>query len=324
VEPGTNVPGIARRGLSPLALKSGPSFEEIAKKYKLSDEQKRTYAQRKMTGEAYFRGLSAEEQIKVFGPGRWTSWKSGIISFDQISKKTWSAQWGAGRALTNLKELVGNSNSQQFTKLGSEYLRLLTAKKGVASVEAEELAKSFLKRIQGAEPQMTTSLGNLVQGLDGHLAGLDFRIKSESSLARKITEISQTRGIPAADAIKLVTDSLRYTAIFSEKDLVEKARTITTGLAGNGYSIKKIRNYFGSGTNYEGLHLVFSNGDITFELQFHTEESYRIKSLNHEDYEVNRSSNVSKELKDLTDEWMKKQWEGFIRPKNYDYYTDWP
>jgi len=57
---------------------------------------------------------------------------------------------------------------------------------------------------------------------------------------------------------------------------------------------------------------------------FHTEESYRIKSLNHEDYEVNRSSNVSKELKDLTDEWMKKQWEGFIRPKNYDYYTDWP
>ena len=304
--------------------KAGPSFEEIAKKYNISAERQKTYAQRKMTGEAYFRGLSAEEQIKVFGPGRWTSWKSGIISFDQISKKTWSAQWGAGRALTNLKELVGNSNSQQFTKLGSEYLRLLTAKKGVASVEAEELAKSFLKRIQGAEPQMTTSLGNLVQGLDGHLAGLDFRIKSESSLARKITEISQTRGIPAADAIKLVTDSLRYTAIFSEKDLVEKARTITTGLAGNGYSIKKIRNYFGSGTNYEGLHLVFSNGDITFELQFHTEESYRIKSLNHEDYEVNRSSNVSKELKDLTDEWMKKQWEGFIRPKNYDYYTDWP
>jgi len=69
VEPGTNVPGIARRGLSPLALKSGPSFEEIAKKYKLSDEQKRTYAQRKMTGEAYFRGLKAEEQIKILGPG---------------------------------------------------------------------------------------------------------------------------------------------------------------------------------------------------------------------------------------------------------------
>ena len=36
------------------------------------------------------------------------------------------------------------------------------------------------------------------------------------------------------------------------------------------------------------------------------------------------SQDILMELKDLTDEWMKKQWEGFIRPKNYDYYTDWP
>jgi len=302
----------------------GPSFEEIAKKYNISPERQRTYLQRKMTGEAYFRSLSAEEQIKVFGPGRWTSWKSGIISFDQISKKTWSAQWGAGRALTNLKELVGNNNSQQFTKLGSEYLRLLTAKKGVASVEVEEFAKSFLKRIQGAEPQMTTSLGNLVQGLDGHLAGLDFRIKSESSLARKITADAKQSGLPPEVVARGINDALRYTAVFSEKDLIEKAQNITTSLAGNGYSIKKIRNYFGSGSNYEGLHIVFTNGEISFELQFHTEESYRIKSLNHEDYEVNRSMKISEELRALTDEWMKKQWEGFIRPENYDFYKDWP
>lgn len=304
--------------------KAGPSFEEIAKKYKLTPEQRRTYANRKGSGEAYFRGLSAEEQIKILGPGRWTSWRSGIIQFDQISRKTWSAQWGAGRAPISLKELVGNTNAQQYRKLGSEYLRLLRTEKGAASAEAGEVAKSLLRQIQGVEPQMTTSLGKLVRDLDGHLAGLEFRTKSESSLARKITKLSQKRGITTADAAALIKDGLRYTAVFSEKDLVDKARNITASMAANGYSVKKIRNYFGSGSNYEGLHLVFSNGEVTFELQFHTEESYRIKSLNHYDYEVNRSWNVSKALKDLTDEWMIKQWEGFVRPSNYDYYNDWP
>ena len=201
---------------------------------------------------------------------------------------------------------------------------MLRTEKGAASAEAGEVAKSLLRQIQAVEPQMTTSLGRLVRELDGHLAGLEFRIKSESSLARKITAYAKESGNSLEVAARGITDGLRYTAVFSEKDFVDKARNITASMAGNGYSVTKIRNYFGSGSNYEGLHLVFSNGEVTFEIQFHTEESYRIKSLNHYDYEVNRSGNVSKALKDLTDEWMKKQWEGFVRPENYDYYKDWP
>jgi len=177
---------------------------------------------------------------------------------------------------------------------------LLRTEKGAASAEAGEVAKSLLRQIQAVEPQMTTSLGRLVRDLDGHLAGLEFRIKSESSLARKITAYAKESGNSLEVAARGITDGLRYTAVFSEKDFVDKARNITASMAGNGYSVTKIRNYFGS------------------------EESYRIKSLNHYDYEVNRSGNVSKALKDLTDEWMKKQWEGFVRPENYDYYKDWP
>ena len=96
------------------AEKVGPSFEEIAKKYKLSDEQKRMYAQRKMTGEAYFRGLSAEEQRKILGPAKWLAWKDGKFGFDALSRKTYSAVWGEGVRQASLVELLGEAEAKRY------------------------------------------------------------------------------------------------------------------------------------------------------------------------------------------------------------------
>ena len=96
------------------AEKVGPSFEEIAKKYKLSDEQKRMYAQWKMTGEAYFRGLSAEEQRKILGPAKWLAWKDGKFGFDALSRKTYSAVWGEGVRQASLVELLGEAEAKRY------------------------------------------------------------------------------------------------------------------------------------------------------------------------------------------------------------------
>ena len=96
------------------AEKVGPSFEEIAKKYKLSDEQKRMYAQWKMTGEAYFRGLSAEEQRKILGPAKWLAWKDGKFGFDALSRKTYSALWGEGVRQASLVELLGEAEAKRY------------------------------------------------------------------------------------------------------------------------------------------------------------------------------------------------------------------
>ena len=99
------------------AEKVGPSFEEIAKKYKLSDEQKRMYAQRKMTGEAYFRGLKAEEQRKILGPAKWLAWKEGKFAFDALSRKTYSAVWGEGVRQASLVELLGEKEAKRYKAL---------------------------------------------------------------------------------------------------------------------------------------------------------------------------------------------------------------
>ena len=97
--------------------KAGPSFEEIAKKYNISAERQKTYAQRKMTGEAYFRGLKAEEQRKILGPAKWLAWKEGKFEFTQLVKKTYSPVWGAGRGAKSLKELLGEKEAKRYKAL---------------------------------------------------------------------------------------------------------------------------------------------------------------------------------------------------------------
>ena len=66
-----------------------------------------------------------------------------------------------------------------------------------------------------------------------------------------------------------------------------------------GFTLKKITNHFGSGRVYQGLHNVFSKDGLSFELQFHTPESYEIMKDNHYDYEVNRSRFASNDIKKI-------------------------
>ena len=96
------------------AEKVGPSFEEIAKKYNISPERQRTYLQRKMTGEAYFLSLSAEEQRRVLGPAKWLAWKDGKFGFDALSRKTYSAVWGEGVRQASLVELLGEAEAKRY------------------------------------------------------------------------------------------------------------------------------------------------------------------------------------------------------------------
>ena len=97
--------------------KAGPSFEEIAKKYKMSQEQIARYQQRNMTGEAYFRTLSAEDQRRIIGPAKWLAWKEGKFSFEQLVKKTYSAAWGEGKGVASLKDLLGEEEANYYLRL---------------------------------------------------------------------------------------------------------------------------------------------------------------------------------------------------------------
>ncbi len=85
---------------------AGPSFEELAEKYNIPPERIAHYKARRGTGEDYFKSLNAEQQKALLGSTRYEAWKDGAIEFDALAKNTFSAEWGAGKTLTPLRELL--------------------------------------------------------------------------------------------------------------------------------------------------------------------------------------------------------------------------
>ncbi len=87
--------------------KSGPTFEEIAKKYNMSPEQVARYQNRQMTGESYFNKLTELEQKKLLGPAKYQAYKDGLFEFEKLAKATYSPIWGEGKTVASLKDLLG-------------------------------------------------------------------------------------------------------------------------------------------------------------------------------------------------------------------------
>ena len=114
--------------------KAGASFEEVAKKYKLTPEQIARYQVRNMTGEAYFKTLGMEEQRKVLGPAKWLAWKEGKFEFGDIVKSTFSPTWGEGKGVASLADLMEEKDANY-------YLRLVQNGLAKQNLNADELIK---------------------------------------------------------------------------------------------------------------------------------------------------------------------------------------
>lgn len=302
---------------------AGPSFEELAKKYNMSPEQIARYRARTGTGVDYFKSLTPEEQIRIIGKGRWTAWKDGIIKFDEIVKETWSPEWGAGKTIISLKEVLDPEQIQRYQKLGSEYFQIIRSKTE-ATPMAYQIAEELLAKYKVVEPGLTSMLEELISDHGGTMAGLEFRLKSVDSLARKITNEAKFIGISEFDVAQRIKDVSRYTALFDASTLIDSAIETERKLIEQGWNLKGIKNYFGSNGAYQGLHYSFERDGLCFELQFHTEQSFEIKTTNHYDYEVNRSSNISEELRELTEKWMMSNWSRFVPPDLFEIISNYP
>lgn len=96
--------------------KAGPTFEEVAKKYKMSPTQITRYKTNNMGGEAYFKTLSMEEQRRLLGPAKWLAWKEGKFGFEQLVKKTYNPVWGEGKGVASLASLIGETDASYYKK----------------------------------------------------------------------------------------------------------------------------------------------------------------------------------------------------------------
>lgn len=149
-----------------------------------------------------------------------------------------------------------------------------------------------LKRVAAIEPEITAAIIHAAPA-DCRMHGLEYRMKSPSSLASKISNrLDDDSEIHPREITSRLTDFVRYTVVAPDAARVTSAaRETLTALTSTGWGIREIEHSFVDGNPYKGLHsIVIHHGatDQDVEIQFHSEAGIAIKDQYHVDYETLR------------------------------------
>jgi hypothetical protein len=140
------------------------------------------------------------------------------------------------------------------------------------------------------EPGISRSLQNMIGDLPtSTLAGFEARLKSFDSLARKTATAIQAENLTAAEALGDIRDSIRYTVMTPGDDFAAASAQVTDRLAAEGFENVSFKNTFG-GDGYQGINTTWRDPSTghSFEVQFHTPESFAAKTETHLLYEEAR------------------------------------
>jgi hypothetical protein len=151
-------------------------------------------------------------------------------------------------------------------------------------------AKRVRDKAAQAEPEITRDMIDTANANGGTMEGLDFRMKAESSLARKIDDEKIENGGNAEVTADKMSDVVRYTMTFEEGGYADGVSATVSDLEAKGYQMR-VKNYWQEGDPYQGINVaaVHPNGQ-KFELQFHTPGSYKAKDPIHVEYQTYRES----------------------------------
>lgn len=170
-------------------------------------------------------------------------------------------------------DAAGIKGGVSATRLGSRPRRL-------GGQTPAEQATNLHRLATGAERSVTPTLQAIAQAHGGRMAGLEHRLKTVESLARKIE----------AQPERPANDALRYTMTFDETGFTPSVRGAMESLDRQGYTLVKVWNQFKDGVSYKGINATYQTSDgLQFEVQFHTPASFEMKQVtNHRLYEQQR------------------------------------
>jgi len=177
-----------------------------------------------------------------------------------------------------------------------------SSNRGQSDVAANNLRDSA----RVVEPKITKDMIDLSKVHKGKMVGLENRLKTQSSLSRKIEERARKTNVPVA--AKEIHDGVRYTMTSKRGEYVDTVNNVVGDLRSKGYQVTT-RNNWVAGNPYLGVNAqVVSPTGVKFELQFHTPESLRLKNQTHPIYEKMRVSSdpvvrsrAHKDMVDLAD-----------------------
>ena len=160
----------------------------------------------------------------------------------------------------------------------------------------DDIAKTKLAEYKKYEEKITSILES-VQDENMYLVGQENDMKSYEGVKRKVLdkaikhEVTNTLTIDSVEkGLQDVHDIIRYTYVLDfDSYTKENITKVFNALEKEGYTVT-IKNYWTPGAKCKGINAVIENGDISFEIQFHTEESYLYKSdLTHSNYAFERN-----------------------------------
>lgn len=151
--------------------------------------------------------------------------------------------------------------------------------------EIIELARAKRKEGTDLNNQVGPLVAEVAELTGGHTEGWEYRVKTERSLRKKISDDAAADGISFAEAAAKINDHTRYTVVWeADEQFRSRADQVVAHMEEQGWSIfdKKQKNGMRlQADHYDGVNLQFTNGTDNFELQFHTPGSHEKKMLAH-------------------------------------------
>lgn len=165
------------------------------------------------------------------------------------------------------------------------------------------MAQKLLIQAKANEPSITQDLKTIAKLTNAKVVGLENKLKSEKSLTRKLGDLTEKLNIPIDKIAKFNNDALRYTFVFKTENYGAGFAETIVRLKKKGYEVSKMWNAWRNqgreeDSGYRGLNVTLkSSQSQKFELQFHTAESFRLKTETHALYEEFRNPKTSEARK---------------------------
>ena len=164
---------------------------------------------------------------------------------------------------------------------------------GNETTDESTLASTIADQIYAAAAREETAVTPRLQSLETdsrHLTGLEHRLKSTESIARKLLLNAHDMEISLEEAVQTIHDALRYTFIIDIDRYTDGVDEILKALVSLGYGVKRLKNTWGN-DGYKGINTNLTTPDgYVFEVQFHTQDSFDAKEVKtHDLYEIVRS-----------------------------------
>ena len=146
---------------------------------------------------------------------------------------------------------------------------------------------AWCDRIAKAEEHITSRIEDTERASAGELAGKKYCLKEQDRVKEKVAAAHEVASNADSDRILAdVHDAVRYTLQYSDADYTEGVRSDLGRLKDQGFELIKLKNFWDD-AEYKGINSQWQDRETsqTFEMQFHTVESFDAKQLTHKAYE---------------------------------------